>query len=585
MTTTATAAHPAGQAASRADLQSTLQAAIQAGLLPAAATLPEPHARPWPLVLLTALGAWLAVLPLMGVVVGLMGDVLRAGAAPYGVGALLLVGAVVVMRSNNLAVFLEQLALPALLVGAGTLGLGVYRDLHAQAGSTLMLVVALVLAAAIPKAWLRTLLGAASAGLLCVALMPRHWDGMHQQTTAPWLVLQAALALWLAALWGQQRHLLAGARARWAALLEAFLAGWLLTVLLGLAALSGATFLMGGTLGEVGALAHELNRPGRVVAFNPLLQVGSVLGALLGAGFAARAWPGLRHFLPLAAAVVLAGLGWFLPTLGAVVLALAVCGVTHRLRLASASALAAAWVLGSFYYQLQWPLASKAQVLVAAACLLGSLAWWASRATRTTTTTTTPAAAHAAPARTSSPTRDDPALGLVHPATPWPLGRVGWSVLAAALLTLLVVNGAIWQKQSLIAQGKPVFVALAPADPRSLMQGDYMRLNFALAGVGDQALLQGMAGQRPRVVALMDGRGVAQVLHLFDAHQPLAAGELLIELSPKGGRWILVSDAWFFKEGQADRWQAAKFGEFRVLPDGRALLVGLADAELRSIQP
>jgi uncharacterized membrane-anchored protein len=43
---------------------------------------------------------------------------------------------------------------------------------------------------------------------------------------------------------------------------------------------------------------------------------------------------------------------------------------------------------------------------------------------------------------------------------------------------LVVANLGIWQKEDLVANGQPVFVALAPVDPRSLLQGDYMRLNF-----------------------------------------------------------------------------------------------------------
>ena len=43
---------------------------------------------------------------------------------------------------------------------------------------------------------------------------------------------------------------------------------------------------------------------------------------------------------------------------------------------------------------------------------------------------------------------------------------------------LPVANVGIWQKEQLIAHGQPVFVELAPVDPRSLMQGDYMRLEF-----------------------------------------------------------------------------------------------------------
>jgi uncharacterized membrane-anchored protein len=126
-----------------------------------------------------------------------------------------------------------------------------------------------------------------------------------------------------------------------------------------------------------------------------------------------------------------------------------------------------------------------------------------------------------------------------------------------------------------------VFVELAPVDPRSLMQGDYMRLNFNLPRDGLDGL---MTLRRPHVVARRDARGVAALLRLDDG-TPLAADEMRIELTPKDGRWILVSDAWFFKEGQAERWSAAKYGEFRVDDTGRALLVGMADAQLRPIRP
>ena len=47
---------------------------------------------------------------------------------------------------------------------------------------------------------------------------------------------------------------------------------------------------------------------------------------------------------------------------------------------------------------------------------------------------------------------------------------------------------------------------------------------------------------------------------------------------------MLVTNAWYFREGEAEHWAAARYGEFRVLPDGRALLVGMADAQLARIE-
>jgi uncharacterized membrane-anchored protein len=217
--------------------------------------------------------------------------------------------------------------------------------------------------------------------------------------------------------------------------------------------------------------------------------------------------------------------------------------------------LAAAWILGSFYYRLQWPLSTKALVLVGVGAALGALAWGAVR-------------------RGAGPRHETSAV-----ESP---DRRRWGFVLAAVAVLAVANGGIWQKESLIAHGEPVFIELAPVDPRSLMQGDYMRLNFRVPPDVERRLEGLVTVERPRVVARRDERGVATLLHLDDG-SPLAAGELRIELTPQDGRWTVVTDAWFFEEGQGRRYEPAKYGEFRVDANGRALLVGLRDAQLKPL--
>jgi uncharacterized membrane-anchored protein len=158
-------------------------------------------------------------------------------------------------------------------------------------------------------------------------------------------------------------------------------------------------------------------------------------------------------------------------------------------------------------------------------------------------------------------------------------------VLAAVLMCLVVANVAIGQKERLIARGEPLRVALAPADPRSLMQGDYMRLAFQLPSEVNAMSVDEPA---PAVVFQRDSRGVSRAVRVERqgiAAAPLAAGEQRVLLVRKSGRWTLVTDAWFFREGDAARFEAARFGEFRVQDDGRALLVGLLDETLRPIAP
>ena len=50
------------------------------------------------------------------------------------------------------------------------------------------------------------------------------------------------------------------------------------------------------------------------------------------------------------------------------------------------------------------------------------------------------------------------------------------------------------------------------------------------------------------------------------------------------GRWVFVTDAWFFKEGDAAKFETARYGEFRILPNGSALLVGMADEHLQPLR-
>ena len=87
------------------------------------------------------------------------------------------------------------------------------------------------------------------------------------------------------------------------------------------------------------------------------------------------------------------------------------------------------------------------------------------------------------------------------------------------------------------------------------------------------------------MVATLDARGVASVQRVARAGEPLAPGERLLPLKRLKGDWVLVTDAFYFPEGQGAPFAQARFGEFRALPDGRALLVGLADEHLQPIAP
>ncbi len=533
--------------------------AVAEGLLPAGTTCPRRETRPWPVVLLTGLGAWLAALPLLGMVDMILRDWISREAGAYFIGVPVLCGAVALLRARGLPFFVEQLAVPGLLVGGGSVAFGVFRDLPQQGAAGILALLAVAVALGIARAWLRVLLGALAAALLALALLPERDNLLRHGSAATWYSLDAVLLLGFIAMWSQHALFSDGAKARIAAAIESIGTGWFLSAVAGLALASGSSFLVGGVLGggSTGGASRNLVAGVQDPWVSQGTQALSALMAMAACACAARQWPGLRVAMNAHVAVVSIVLAWFMPALGGVLLVLATSATTQRHRAAAAAALAAVWVLGSFYYEWQWPLAHKALAVAACGVVLGAMAWIEREQWR-------------------SPIESAPV------AIP---GGASWLIAGAGLATLATVNYGIWQKEVLIAEGRPVFVELAPVDPRSLMQGDYMRLNFRLPAELTRAQESVLGRDRPQVVARRDARGVAEVLRLHRGDTPLAAEELLIELTPKGGRWTLVSEAWFFREGDARRWEQARYGEFRVAADGRALLVGLADASLKVIQP
>ena len=138
----------------------------------------------------------------------------------------------------------------------------------------------------------------------------------------------------------------------------------------------------------------------------------------------------------------------------------------------------------------------------------------------------------------------------------------GLMVVATALV-LGAVNGSIVAKERIKTHGERILLALAPVDPRSLMQGDYMALRFEIAsGISTES-----SGSAALLVA---PNGVATL------NPDQNAPGLRIRYRIRNGQVWLGTNAYFFEEGAARRFQGARYGEFRVDRDsGEAVLVGL----------
>jgi uncharacterized membrane-anchored protein len=149
---------------------------------------------------------------------------------------------------------------------------------------------------------------------------------------------------------------------------------------------------------------------------------------------------------------------------------------------------------------------------------------------------------------------------------------VAWLGFALVAVTL---GALVADKERILARGEPVLLRLGPVDPRSLIEGDYMRLRYAIRA-DDAWPADG------KLVLRRDANGVGELVDLYRG-QPLGPNELVIRYRRRSWDTRVGADAFYFQEGQADRYAGALYGELRVAPSGESVLVGLRDASFRAL--
>lgn len=166
-------------------------------------------------------------------------------------------------------------------------------------------------------------------------------------------------------------------------------------------------------------------------------------------------------------------------------------------------------------------------------------------------------------------------------------------VIFAGLLILILINAKILEKETLLEEGDVVYLKLAPVDPRSLMQGDYMALRFHAGNRIRSAIRKkqpsdkghrSLESQDGTVTVKLDKKSIGTFARLTN-QQPLTKNEHLIKFRIRNGRVKFATNAYFFQEGTAKDYEQARYGEFRVAPDGDLLLKSLRDKDLKLMGP
>ncbi|SBW09420.1 conserved exported hypothetical protein [uncultured delta proteobacterium] len=169
---------------------------------------------------------------------------------------------------------------------------------------------------------------------------------------------------------------------------------------------------------------------------------------------------------------------------------------------------------------------------------------------------------------------------------------------------------SVARMERLRADGADALLQLAPVDPRALLMGDYMALDYAANDAIWDALRRkegdsrhpgsyyepGASAEGKAVMkraAPGDGRGgpgaaapfPAVVFVRLDDGTPLAQDELLLAFKLRGMRIITAAPAFYFQEGDARVYERARYGRVKVDGNGKTLLFALCDDAGRDLRP
>lgn len=157
-------------------------------------------------------------------------------------------------------------------------------------------------------------------------------------------------------------------------------------------------------------------------------------------------------------------------------------------------------------------------------------------------------------------------------------------IIANLILLLGYFNWSVFKKEQTLKDGQLVLLHLAPVDPRSLMQGDYMRLNYEINSSSSD-FIDEQTATRGYAILQTDNNQVGQLIRLQNTLTPLNDNEIAIKYKIVNSRIFLGAESFFFEEGQDTLYQDAMYGGLKVDDKGQSLLIGLYDENFQHIQP
>ncbi|MBU9706108.1 GDYXXLXY domain-containing protein [Paenibacillus sp. AK121] len=215
--------------------------------------------------------------------------------------------------------------------------------------------------------------------------------------------------------------------------------------------------------------------------------------------------------------------------------------------------------IGFKYYDLLWTLLYKSFTLALLGIIVLGITWWFDRRMAHSGKT-----AFDADHRSFSFMRLSPLL-----------------IAIVIVLQLGIIGYQTARSETLLATGTSVKLKLAPIDPRSLLQGDYVALNYDVSTPPSKNSLQEKDWNRGKVKVVLtpNSQGVYIADRLYQDGEKLAHHEIVLNGQWNGSRILYGIENYFIPEGTGRTVeQNAHYAYIRVSRNGDALLERLVES-------
>jgi uncharacterized membrane-anchored protein len=158
------------------------------------------------------------------------------------------------------------------------------------------------------------------------------------------------------------------------------------------------------------------------------------------------------------------------------------------------------------------------------------------------------------------------------------MSKYKYVIIVLNLIGLIIYfNWSVLAKEKTLNEGKLVLLELMPVDPRSLMQGDYMNLDYQI-----NALPEGTSVDKRGYCILKQKQDhtVTRVRFQSDLKN-LKPDEIAIKYFSNqtyfGKEIHIGAESYFFEEGMAKKFASTRYGGLKIDQDGNSILIGLYD--------